>query len=113
MTTVDDELVTRGNVSSSDVDSVADIDDTSRVLKALSDAADLTAGLPRMLDELEGTSRPERQLRAMAAHGRRRLRLPVQRRRLHHVHRRAGLVARAGRALVERGTRQGAARPAV
>jgi AcrR family transcriptional regulator len=41
------------------------------LVRALADAADLTADLPRMLDELEGTSRPERQLTAMAAYDRR------------------------------------------
>lgn len=38
---------------------------------ALADAADLTADLPRMLDELEGTSDPERHLAAMAGYDRR------------------------------------------
>lgn len=38
---------------------------------ALADAADLSADLPRMLDELEASSDPERQLAAMAAYDRR------------------------------------------
>lgn len=38
---------------------------------ALADAADLTADLPRMLDELEGAATPRRQLAAMAGYDRR------------------------------------------
>jgi TetR/AcrR family transcriptional regulator, regulator of cefoperazone and chloramphenicol sensitivity len=38
---------------------------------ALVDAADLTADLPRMLDELEDSATPEQQLSAMAAYDRR------------------------------------------
>ncbi len=38
---------------------------------ALADVADLSADMPRMLDELEATSGPERQLAAMAAYDRR------------------------------------------
>jgi TetR/AcrR family transcriptional regulator, regulator of cefoperazone and chloramphenicol sensitivity len=41
------------------------------LLWALADAADLTADLPRMLDELEGASAPEQSLAAMVAYDRR------------------------------------------
>lgn len=41
------------------------------LVRALADAADLAADLPRMLDELEGTTAPERQLAAMAGYDRR------------------------------------------
>ncbi|MGC5011068.1 TetR/AcrR family transcriptional regulator [Streptosporangium sp. DT93] len=39
--------------------------------RALADAADLSADMPRMLEELEGTTVPERHLAAMAAYDRR------------------------------------------
>lgn len=41
------------------------------LVRALADAADLTADLPRLLDELEGTAVPARQLAAMAGYDRR------------------------------------------
>ncbi|WP_026928927.1 TetR/AcrR family transcriptional regulator [Glycomyces tenuis] len=41
------------------------------LIQALADAADLSADLPRMLDELEDSAEPERHLAAMAAYDRR------------------------------------------
>ncbi|WP_199542844.1 TetR/AcrR family transcriptional regulator [Prauserella sp. PE36] len=41
------------------------------LVRALADAADLSAGLPQMIDELEGTSEPRAHLAAMAGYDRR------------------------------------------